>query len=105
MIRIRKPAEPPEVLCTKGARARRAMSAAYLRAPRSYESGKRSFEFDSGLYGHATVKQALLEAQHGKCAFCESKFVHIAYGDVEHFRPKAGWHQAEGEPLGRPGYY
>lgn len=47
----------------------------------------------------------LLKAQHGKCAFCESKVAHISYGDVEHFRPKAGWRQAEGEPLGLPGYY
>ncbi|PTL76604.1 hypothetical protein [Vitiosangium sp. GDMCC 1.1324] len=105
MIRVRKPAEPPAVLRTKGATSRRSMSAAYSRDPQAYEAGTKSFEFDSGLYGHATVKQALLEAQHGKCAFCESKFVHIAYGDVEHFRPKAGWRQEEGEPLGKPGYY
>jgi uncharacterized protein (TIGR02646 family) len=81
------------------------MNSAYSRAPRSYEKGTRSFEFDPGLYGHATVKQALLEAQHGKCAFCESQLAHISYGDVEHFRPKAGWRQEEGEPLSRPGYY
>jgi uncharacterized protein (TIGR02646 family) len=81
------------------------MSAAYSRAPRSYESGRRSFDFDSGIYAHATVKQSLREAQHDKCAFCESKFAHISYGDVEHFRPKAGWRQKEGEPLSRPGYY
>nr|WP_239015299.1 AAA family ATPase [Archangium violaceum] len=41
----------------------------------------------------------------GKCAFCESQLAHISYGDVEHFRPKAGWRQEEGGPLGRPGYY
>ncbi|WNG52104.1 hypothetical protein F0U60_54365 [Archangium minus] len=105
MIRVRKPAEPPEVLRTKGARVQRSQCAAYSRAPRSYENGKRSFEFDPNIYGHETVKRALREAQHGKCAFCESKFAHISYGDVEHFRPKAGWRQEEGEPLGRPGYY
>lgn len=91
MIRVRKPTEPPEVLRTKGTRARRALNSTYSRAPRSYEKGTRSFEFDSAIYAHETVKQALLEAQHGKCAFCESKFAHISYGDVEHFRPKAGW--------------
>ncbi len=105
MIRIRKPAEPPEVLRTQGARARRTLSRAYSRARRSYESGGKSFDFDPDLYGHETVKQALLEAQHGKCAFCESKLTHIAYGDVEHFRPKGGWRQEEDEPLRRPGYY
>lgn len=81
------------------------MNAAYSRAPRSYESGRKSFEFDSDLYRHETVKEALLKAQHGKCAFCESKFGHIAFGDVEHFRPKGGWRQEEGEPLRKPGYY
>ncbi len=40
-----------------------------------------------------------------KCAFCESAFAHISYGDVEHFRPKAEVRQdAGGVPL-RPGYY
>ncbi|OJT16818.1 hypothetical protein BO221_47805 [Archangium sp. Cb G35] len=81
------------------------MGTAYSRAPRSYEKGKRLFEFEPGIYAHETVKQALLEAQHGKCAFCESKVAHISYGDVEHFRPKAGWRQREDEPLSRPGYY
>jgi uncharacterized protein (TIGR02646 family) len=81
------------------------MSAAYSRAPRGYETGKKSFEFDSALYAHEDVKQALRKAQHDKCAFCESQFAHISYGDVEHFRPKAGWRQEEGEPLSRPGYY
>lgn len=105
MIRVREPADPPEVLRTTGTRSRGGMSAAYSRDPRSYEEGRKSFELDSGIYAHATVKQALREAQHDKCAFCESKFAHISYGDVEHFRPKAGWRQEEGEPLTRPGYY
>ena len=30
---------------------------------------------------------------------------HIAYGDVEHYRPKAGYRQDAEDPLGRPGYY
>ncbi|MCY1083516.1 hypothetical protein [Archangium lansingense] len=81
------------------------MSTAYSRAPRSYEKGKQSFEFDPGIYAHESVKQAILRAQHGKCAFCESKVAHLSYGDVEHFRPKAGWRQEESESLNRPGYY
>ena len=105
MIRIQKPTDAPEVLRTQGARTRRTLCAAYSRDPQSHEAGTKSFEFDSDIYGHATVKQALLKAQHDKCAFCESKVTHISYGDVEHFRPKAGWRQAEGDALGRPGYY
>jgi uncharacterized protein (TIGR02646 family) len=83
----------------------RQLCATYARDPVSYDTGKKTFEFSSDLYGHESVKNALIQAQHAKCAFCESKFTHIAYGDVEHFRPKGGCHQAEAEPLLRPGYY
>ena len=40
-----------------------------------------------------------------ECAFCESKIGHVAYGDVEHFRPKAGFRQRPTDPLTKPGYY
>ena len=46
-----------------------------------------------------------VKAQHDKCCFCESKVTHISYGDVKHYRPKAGYRQDPEEPLGRPGYY
>jgi uncharacterized protein (TIGR02646 family) len=58
---------------------------------------------DSKLYGAADVKQTLKDMQHSKCCFCESKITHVAYGDVEHFRPKkAVWEDGR---LRRPGYY
>jgi uncharacterized protein (TIGR02646 family) len=57
------------------------------------------------IYAHETVKNALLKIQHDKCAFCECKVTHQQYGDVEHFRPKKGYKQKEGDLLGRPGYY
>ncbi len=105
MIRVRKPTEAPEVLRTRGAQALRKFCAAYTRDPASYDTGAKKFEFSSDLYGHESIKAALMRAQHAKCAFCESKFAHISYGDVEHFRPKGGCHQAEGGPFLRPGYY
>ena len=40
-------------------------------------------------YGHDKIKAALVEMFHGKCAYCESKITHVAYGDIEHFRPKS----------------
>jgi uncharacterized protein (TIGR02646 family) len=46
-----------------------------------------------------------MTAQRNKCAFCESQFAHVGYGDVEHFRPKAGSRQTPGGKLLRPGYY
>lgn len=40
-------------------------------------------------YRHPAIKVALLTETNGKCAYCESKFEHIAYGDVEHISPKS----------------
>jgi uncharacterized protein (TIGR02646 family) len=70
-----------------------------------YDQGKRSFDFDNAVYGHNTVKQTLIIMQHGKCCFCESKILHIAYGDVEHYRPKAGYRQNSEDAMQKPGYY
>ncbi|MFO7564782.1 MAG: hypothetical protein R6X02_19210 [Enhygromyxa sp.] len=88
----------PEVLCTEGAAKRAEHEAAY-------DLGVRHFEFDRRIYSHETVRELLARAQHGKCCFCESKVQHVADGDVEHFRPKAGVRQARSEPLEKPGYY
>lgn len=60
---------------------------------------------------------------HGKCAYCEAPIRDYQHGDVEHFRPKAGVTEengqpvylldedgrvkidADGEPVKHPGYY
>jgi uncharacterized protein (TIGR02646 family) len=105
MIRIRKQQKPPNVLTTKGKAKRRAMSSAYSRASANYDSGKKKFDFDKTIYGHETVKEALIKSQQGKCFLCESKVTHISYGDVEHFRPKGGFRQSDSDALGKPGYY
>lgn len=105
MIRVRRPRAIPAALRNKGPAAIEALCAAYDAAPEDYRAGTRTFDFDREIYAAAGVKDALLRAQHDKCAFCESKLAHVAYGDVEHFRPKKGWVQADGDPLARPGYY
>lgn len=105
MIRIEKPDSPPEVLRADGVDKRRAHSVSYANDPGAYQSGERSFDFDDDLYGHDLVKTALIEAQHRKCSFCESKVTHVAHGDVEHFRPKSGYRQHPEDSLQRPGYY
>ncbi|WP_224367657.1 hypothetical protein [Hyalangium versicolor] len=105
MIRFRKPLRLPAVLRAKGRPELRVLERTYASDPLGYDSGMKVFAFNSAIYGHSSVKAALRKAQHDKCAFCESKISHIAYGDVEHFRPKAGWRQAEKGPLHRPGYY
>jgi uncharacterized protein (TIGR02646 family) len=98
MIRIVKPKKAPAILTTKGRAERDRHKAAYTR-------GERNFAFDAKIYGHKSVKEALIKAQHDKCFLCESKITHIAYGDVEHFRPKAGYRQGAGDDLHKPGYY
>lgn len=39
-------------------------------------------------YRQDKVKKALEGMFEGKCAYCESKIVHVSWGDIEHFRPK-----------------
>jgi uncharacterized protein (TIGR02646 family) len=101
VIRIKKPTKAPAVLANRGETATRQFCA-------EYESSSETaidFRFDSRIYAAKSVKAALQRAQHDKCAFCESKISHIAYGDVEHFRPKSGYRQNPNDPLTRPGYY
>lgn len=105
MIRVEKPKLAPQILRTKGKKKTLANCTSYTQNKREYDTGQKKFDFDSSIYGHKTVKAALTKTQHDKCCFCESKVTHISYGDVEHFRPKAGVRQRSGAPLERPGYY
>jgi len=105
VIRIKKPKLAPKILNTKGKKKTQTLCKAYTKNSKAYDSSQKKFDFDSNIYGHKTVKAALRKTQHDKCCFCESKVTHISYGDVEHFRPKAGARQKTGAPLERPGYY
>ncbi len=105
MIRIHKPTKPPKRLIEKGKPKTRGMKSAYTRNHMAYNIGERTFQFESSIYGHKSVKGALDTAQHGKCCFCESKVKPTAHGDVEHFRPKGGYRQTADQQLERPGYY
>lgn len=105
MIRIRKPNTAPRILLNRGVAQTAADKVAYDGAPQDYRSGNKTFEFKGSIYGAKSVKNALTKAQNEKCCFCEAKVTHVAYGDVEHFRPKGGYRQDPDDPLGRPGYY
>jgi len=105
MIRILKPPTPPEILADEGRIATADHCDDYEADQNAYHDGTRKFFFDSRIYGHASVKAILIAAQHGKCCFCEAKITHISYGDVEHFRPKAGYCQDPDDDFTRPGYY
>lgn len=55
-------------------------------------------------YKHESVSSLLAEVFHGKCAYCESRFDHVAPADIEHYRPKAAI-SLPGGALLKPGYY
>lgn len=102
----------PQVLTTKGnakiieyKSEYRANRAKYTSSTPSVKDSAPSFDFDSNIYGHDSVKDALVMLQNKKCCFCESRITHISYGDVEHFRPKAGFSQDEADQFHKPGYF
>lgn len=103
MIKITKPARSPDILSATGATKRSALCSEFTLHANDFRQGKRIFTFDASVYGHPTVKKALIAAQHSKCCFCERKVG--ADGDVEHFRPKAGVRQSSAAAMLKPGYY
>ncbi len=101
MIRIRRPERVPSRLDVEGARATRTLCDAMDADPTAW----RAFKFEQAIYAHDTVREALLVAQHRKCAFCEQRISAANYGDVEHFRPKGAWQSKRGSSVHSPGYY
>lgn len=63
--------------------------------------GETNFKFK--IYSDSEVKEALIKLFKRKCAYCESTFLHVYSGDVEHFRPKGEIEEAD--PDKKPGYY
>lgn len=105
MIRLRRPARIPEILTDEGALQTRQLCEQFNPDPSARQRGTASFSFNPRIYGHDTVKSELKRMQHNKCCFCEAYVPHISSGDVEHYRPKAGFRQREEDELERPGYY
>ena len=105
MIRIERPAEPPEILRTSGRRKTNENCNRYDGHANDYRDGSRKFKFDGTVYGHRSIKSALLQAQSGKCCYCESRFRATSYGAVEHFRPKGAVRQCSRQGREYPGYY
>lgn len=53
------------------------------------EKGEVPTETEKTRYRHVDIKLALISETNGKCAYCESKLLHITYGDIEHIHPKS----------------
>ena len=105
MIQIVKSASVPQILVDKGAPATTENCRLYTAKPTDYDSGKLKLKIDSTIYRDSIVKKQLMLDQHNKCCFCEADFTANGYGDVEHFRPKAGFKITPTDKLTRPGYY
>jgi len=46
-------------------------------------------EKHKNLYRQVDIKDAVILETNAKCAYCESKILHINYGDIEHIKPKS----------------
>lgn len=105
MIRITKGPEPT-VLLTSGWAASEAHKGEYDADPAAYDAGREKFEFKTTVYGHVTVRESLIAAQNGKCAYCEV-IVPRPYADahIDHWRPKGAVRQTKDDTPQRPGYY
>jgi uncharacterized protein (TIGR02646 family) len=67
--------------------------------------GFTSDAFDPDLYASNAIKSTLIQSHSGRCAYCETLINQNAYGDVEHFRPKAAYTTSWSPALFRPGYF
>ena len=80
--------DPPPSLTSPGCRGELEL----IRARNHFaQPNPESFSFKA--YKGDDVVAALNELFHGKCAYCESKFVAVTPVDVEHFRPKGAIEQ------------
>lgn len=81
MIHLVKGPEP-QILATNGA--------AWLKVLEDkIAAGQVPTDAEKSRYRKAEIKAALVAETHGKCAYCESYLLHIAFGDVEHISPKS----------------
>ena len=105
MIGVSK-SSPPASLVQRAAAARQALERAYEANPAGCQRpGTPALKPRRAVYAAKDVKKRLIADQHGKCAYCETRFLHSSSGDVEHYRPKAGYRQAAGSAVQGPGYY
>jgi len=106
MIAVVKSPAPPASLARAAAPARLALVQAYEADPAGCQQpGTAVLKPRRSIYAARDVKQQLQADQHQKCVYCETCFVHSSPGDVEHYRPKAGYRQTATGRVQGPGYY
>ncbi|UOQ50965.1 retron system putative HNH endonuclease [Hymenobacter cellulosivorans] len=106
MIKVTKSQPAPAILARRGTRHVRQLEKLQEANPAACQAPDNTILHSrDGIYNDTTVKDQLRKDQHKKCCYCESLFTATSYGDVEHFRPKAGYQQEWEGPLHKPGYY
>lgn len=110
----KKVALVPNILLEKGVGLTEKNIYLYKNNPKEYTSDTvsansrdcaKSLEIDSNIYGHEDVKKQLILLHRNLCCYCESRVTDIAYGDIEHFRPKQGYKQDDNDSFHKPGYF
>lgn len=72
----------------------------------AYKRGDKKLDIQSITYYKAPdIKAQLIQDQHEKCCYCESKFSQTSFGAVEHFRPKASVQQDKDTTASHTGYF
>jgi 5-methylcytosine-specific restriction endonuclease McrA len=79
MIKLRKGIQP--AVLTENAAT---WTATLLRLLAAVPKDRRAIARAKAKYNHPRIKEALVKETHGKCAYCESYFRHVTYGDIEH---------------------
>lgn len=94
-------AVPASLVPFRAGRSRQSAGATELAKNREKAAAGKSKDMKFAVYGQDSVKTALHDLFHGKCAYCESFFDATAPVDVEHFRPKGRL----AEDKSHPGYW
>lgn len=102
MIFVDKPPNSvPDILSDPGKKGQKETKRAIGFYKKEKNSDK-SFSFNA--YRDKSIKKALEELFHGKCAYCESSYAETQPVDVEHWRPKGQVKLGNGN-VSKPGYY
>jgi uncharacterized protein (TIGR02646 family) len=89
VIQVRRTAKP-KVLIDNATK----WTSDYLVAKKEYEldksdTKKKKFKTSESKCNQPEIKGSLKLMFSDKCAYCESKITHIAYGEIEHYKPKS----------------
>lgn len=99
-VKRKKNSTPPDLDGATSAGGRETARAKAFYAKRA--NGKKTFDYNA--YSKDSVKAALADLFHQKCAYCESKFEHVTPADIEHWRPKGAVVTESGAEK-KPAYY